>query len=598
MNTITQVITLDWVNAIGWTLLHSLWQALIVLLVVAGVLRLMPSMRSNIRYAIACAGLVVVAAISAATLLKLVAVPADPGVTATVPLMYEAVYFPETTAERALLPSIVALIGQHMQFIVVLWAIGFSGFVARWAMGLHHSYRIRRDAQLIEGEWFDYVQRTATALSIHRGVKVAESARISAPVVLGYLKPLILVPVGMIAGLSTQQLETIFLHELAHIRRSDYLVNLLQTMIESIFFFNPFVRMLSNEIRREREYCCDDVVVNMHGNSAAYAHALVRLAESRVAAPAFALSLTGHKNQLLARIKRIMERSAKNTPVRSRLLIFVLIFAGALASISWISADREDESSGSALLSTDTLPDDRNTARFSRKRIITVDENGQPHEEIIQKFEGDEELRAMLQRNMAIFDDSAFANGFHGFHPGQFDRGMMMPSWTDTIPPFDKKDWQEFADAFDERFRERFENLFHGDGDPRKLMEEFEQHFQWEDWTTPFDQLPLDSLDRFREGDVFKNFRDDFEKFREFAPEGLEELKNLRSFNNPVQNYERALREQLVEDGYLSPEETIESLQWSDDSFKVNGKSLKPGDVKRYNDLRKGILEGDGSKIE
>lgn len=601
MKTLMQTFNVNWIDVIGWTLLHSLWQASVVCFLVMMLLRLMPTLHSSIRYAIAGGGLLLTAAISAVTLIRLAEKSPVAETSTTGAIMRHALYFPEAATEQtALIPDIVSFLEHNMSLIVLLWAIGFLFFAMRWSIGLYHSYRLRSGAQLIDGFWLDYVQRKAQALDIRRSVKIAESIAISAPMVLGYLKPLILLPVGMISGLSTQQLETILLHELAHIRRNDYLMNFLQTIIESIFFFNPFVRMLSNEVRREREYCCDDIVVGMHGNSSAYVHALVRLAEARLGAPAFALPLTGDKNQLLGRIKRIMERSKTRPSVISRLLIPALLIGGALASISWISAGEDEQSNHVVLSKTDTLPDGKNSgkrAHFSRRSIITIDENGQPHEEVIQEFEGDEELRALLENNMSMLNDSAFANGFPGFDPGQLNGGML-PGWNDTIPPFDQKEWQKLADAFHQEFGERFEHLFQGHGDLPKLMEEFERDFQWEQWPTPFEGLLFDSLPNLRHDDVYKNFQEEFEKFRDFAPYGLEDLdKNFRSFNNPIQNYERALREQLVQDGYLSPDETIESLQWSEDSFKVNGKSLNREDVKKYNDLRKGILEEGASDI-
>lgn len=601
MNIFTGAISIDWMSALGWTLLHSLWQAAIVLLLTTIMLRLIPARQSSLRYTVASAGLLLLCVIGVATFIQQAATFASADRPAT-PIVYQAVNFSAAAVEEDDLGhSVMWLLEQNMAWIVLLWAIGFFVFALRWALGLYQTNRIRSNAQMLGGEWLDYVQHAAMALNIRRPVKIAESIAIGAPLVLGYIKPLILIPTGMVGGLSTQQLETIFLHELAHIRRNDYLMNFFQTILECIFFFNPFVRMISNTMRREREYCCDDIVVAMHGNSSAYAHALVRLAEARLAAPAFALSLTGNENQLLGRIKRIMDRSSKNAAFKSRLMIPALLVAGALASISWISAD-SDEKNDVTVSKADTIPHknkDGQRARFSKKRIITIDENGQPHEEVIQEFEGDEDLRALLENEMSIFNDSTFTNGFQGFNPGQFYgpgqfHGGMLPLWNDTMPPLDQEDWQAFADDFQAEFRKHFRELFQGDGDPSKFMEEFQRDFGWEQWSTPFETLPLDSLNRLHHDDIFRNFREEFEMLRDFAPEGLNDLKqNFRSLDNPIQHYERALQEQLREDGYLSPDETIQSLQWSDDSFKVNGKSLKPGDVKKYNDLRKGILEQD-----
>ena len=538
MNALRSINSSEWINAFGWTLLHSLWQAAAVCLMVVIALRLIPTLRSHTRYVIASAGLLLSAAITMATFVHLAANSTDTNAKAAAAIAHHAVYYPEeVTAQPSLFPSIVSSLEQNMFIIVSFWAIGFLIFSLRWASALYQSHVIRASAHPVAGEWYDYIQRTAKGLGIRRPVMIAESLAIHAPIVLGYLKPLILIPTGMIGGLSTQQLETIFLHELAHIRRNDYLMNFFQTIVESVFFFNPFVRMLSNEVRREREYCCDDIVVSLHENRSAYAHALVRLAEARLAAPAFALPLAGDKNQLFSRIKRIMERSAGKSPLKNRLFIPLLIFAGALASISWISSQQEKEKFDAALVQPDTMRDKvAKSARFSQRSFITIDEHGRPHAEVIHEFEGDEELRTLFENDIQLFDNSVYGGGFRPLTPKHF-RGGMMLLWSDTIPPFDQRTWQELADAFDERLHERFENLFHSGADPRRLMEEFERSFRWDKWTAPFESAPLDSLRKLPRNDVFKNFREEFDKLRELDLGSFEEIKRaqvIRRSDRPV----------------------------------------------------------------
>lgn len=557
-----QTTTIDWVNAVGWTLLHSFWQSLIVLLIVAGLLYFGSALRSGIRYAIACGGLLLTVLLSTMTFLDL-AIERAPDTSSA--MSHATVYHTGGptmiyTQDQNVFTSISAALEQNMSWVVLLWVIGFSVFALRTLIGTLTSYSIRSDASPIGGEWTGYVQRTAYALGVTRMIRIAESTRISGPMVMGYFKPLILIPVGMIGGLTTQQLETIFLHELAHIRRHDYLVNVLQIVVESIFFFNPFVSVLSNIIRREREYCCDDLVVSLHGNTSAYAHALVSLAERQLASPTLALSLAGNKNELLIRIKRIMERSARTCNDKGQWLILIFLVLAAFASISWISTEENNHETQESMSSADTVPDEKkSTAHYSRRSIITIDENGQPHEEIIEEFNGDEELKSLMD-------------------------GEINSLFNDTLPPFALEEWTDFNEAFSNEFREELQTLFRGNGDPHKLMEAFEKEFQFR----RFNELPADSFNRFHDGNIFNNFREEFEKFQDFRIEEMERFReNFRSFDNPIQEYEQALRDQLIEDGYLSPGDRIETLEWNDESFKVNGRSLRPEDIKRYNDLRK-----------
>ena len=157
------------------------------------------------------------------------------------------------------------------------------------------------------------------------------------PVVIGYLRPVILVPVGMLAGMPASQIETILLHELAHIRRRDYLVNLMQTMVESFLFYHPAIWWISGVIRAERENCCDDLVVAASGDAHEYAAALTALEQNRWAAQEAALAATG--GNLVKRVRRMLNPSklrqgprAFLTPVLSAAILAV---TAALALTAW-----------------------------------------------------------------------------------------------------------------------------------------------------------------------------------------------------------------------------------------------------------------------
>ena len=123
--------------------------------------------------------------------------------------------------------------------------------------------------------------------------------------VIGWLRPLVLVPIAAFAGLAPQQIEALLAHELAHIRRHDYLVNVLQRVVEAVLFYHPAVWWVSNQIRKERELCCDDVAVAASGDALSYAHALADLESSR---PAHArTSIAANGGSLLSRIRRLVE---------------------------------------------------------------------------------------------------------------------------------------------------------------------------------------------------------------------------------------------------------------------------------------------------
>lgn len=150
-----------------------------------------------------------------------------------------------------------------------------------------------------------FTNQTALLLGIKKNISIWFSNNVDVPSVIGWIKPIILLPVTALNQLTTEQAQSVILHELAHIKRNDYFINLIQSVIELILFFNPFIKLLSNTIKRERENCCDDWVVNFKYNKQQYASALLILEEQRRNAVQLAMAATNDKHQLLARIKRI-----------------------------------------------------------------------------------------------------------------------------------------------------------------------------------------------------------------------------------------------------------------------------------------------------
>jgi bla regulator protein blaR1 len=593
MTAITDLFTGGWANTFGWTLFHSLWQSAAILLLVQISLRVIPASRSGVRYAVACGGLLLLILGSLVTFISL----ADYGLAAVPgnrPIHGVALTDKAASGETSAIATAVTHIGgeiqQNMPAIILLWLSGFIFFALRLAGGLLYTHRLKANARPLKNEWDDYIRHLAGRLGIGRLISLAESSAVTTPMVIGYLKPVVLIPTAMLTGLSGEQLEMIFLHELAHIRRHDYLMNVLQSIVEIIFFFNPFVWLISGLIRREREFCCDDLVVREHGSARSYAHALAQLAEIRHTSAGFAIALVGDKNQLLNRIRRIMEKSFIHHPRRNRILVPAILLVSALLCISWLGIqEHRSPEQDSLIAEQDTiLPEKENTARYSRRSIITIDKNGEPHEEIIEEFEGDESLRPLLKNS--IPDISALAPP----PPPGFMSPVLpqLPAMPDTIPLprglGDEEQWEAFSKAFEENFRMNFDSLFSlRHHDASRLMEKLEQ-FGLQDWPQSFDfSFPHGRFEDLENGEVFKELQEELRQFRELNMDHFKHFKDfgIDSALHRGGRYQDALREALVEDGYLSQGEQIESLEWSDETFKVNGKEIKPADEEKYRAL-------------
>lgn len=218
------------------------------------------------------------------------------------------------------------MVSRYVPFIIALYCVGLAIMFFRFALNLARLTPLRTSATApIPEHWQQFVNRWQIILGISRNVKVLFSKRVHVPIMLGTIRPVILLPISVCTQLTTEQVEAILVHELAHIRRHDYLVNIIQTLVETILFFNPFVWLTSSIIRREREHCCDDLVVSCAADPLHYAQALALIENDRI--NSLSLAATGNKNQLFNRIKRIMEMKKENIAHRRYSLLLVAVVA-------------------------------------------------------------------------------------------------------------------------------------------------------------------------------------------------------------------------------------------------------------------------------
>ncbi|MFM2358044.1 MAG: hypothetical protein RLY16_36, partial [Bacteroidota bacterium] len=196
------------------------------------------------------------------------------------------------------------------QLTSVLSRLYLIGLIFYFTRGLYHYNKLPKQtiafsaAPLIDLRIF--TENWALRMGISQKIKLALSEQIDVPQVIGHLKPIIYIPIALINQLNTKQLELIILHELTHIKRKDYIINLFQSIIESILFFNPFTHLISKQIRLEREKACDETVLNFPYPRKEYAEALFIAESFRQQRVRLAMAATGNKKQLLQRIKNIM----------------------------------------------------------------------------------------------------------------------------------------------------------------------------------------------------------------------------------------------------------------------------------------------------
>ena len=319
-------------RALGWTLVHFLWEGALLGMVLAAALRVLRGEPARQRYAAAC---VVLAAMPAAFAGTLAAVWWLRPVSAAAPLRWAAVPLSDGPIAVPAARFSWAMLLDHLAWLVPLWLLGVAFFCARGLAGWAAVRRLRRRGVCAAPEeWQALLDRLAASIRLSRPVALLESCFTDTPVLLGYLRPAILLPLGCLTGLSVAQVEWILLHELAHVARRDYVVNLLQSLVEGLLFYHPAVWWVSRVVRAERENCCDDRVVELMGDARAYAATLAVLEDRRALVPQAAMAATG--GNVMKRIRRLtMEprgAQASVAPAASAAVLLVL-FAAALTAL-------------------------------------------------------------------------------------------------------------------------------------------------------------------------------------------------------------------------------------------------------------------------
>lgn len=618
-------------QALGWTLIHSLWQGLLCFLLGVALLRIIPWHQSGWRYATSL-GVFGLMLVSSAITFLLVFPPEQPAAEAAAGFSL-ASYSHTVANSSSVSPSwssqLMAWVHDHVGIVSAVWLAGAVLFLLRSLGGYWYIGIIRQSAEPVGEYWQQRVDALSRRLRIRAAVEVAQSALVHAPVVMGFFRPVILVPVGMFSGLTTDQLEAIFIHELVHIRRGDYLVNLAQTILEAIYFFNPFAWMMSDAIRREREHCCDDAVVANQVNAFAYVRALATLEEAKLSRSALALSLADDKNQLLSRIRRLMEKSVHRYSGRDRVLPALLLVAGLMCA-SWItikSSDRQVppasarlEGGDAAIASFAALSDTvirEKPGVYYHYRITTIDENGEEHVSEVEGYGDDSDLghidEVAMPETMAPFDAIAvpIPPVVDQVVPGMSMIVAPVPPMhfhavaSDTIPGV--REWQEFNVQFEESFRKRFEEFYQEhESEMKEMMKEFESKFEGfgnADFKDDFDRVRA-SVDRMRmEQDVALRVQSNAElaqlrmQMDQFMAPDIRELSvKMDQLQNSLTDMQRhqhdsqeLLRKVAVRDGYLKEGEQIETINVRDDGMEINGHRIKPSDVQRYLDIIRAV---------
>jgi beta-lactamase regulating signal transducer with metallopeptidase domain len=293
------------INTLGWTLVHFLWQGMLIALLLAAVHGLLRHAGARVRYVAACGAMLLMLACAAATFIRLNGQTAASHLDASPAEPASAVSAPSTPGNSHVTTPSAVDVSRLLPWLVYFWMAGVCALTVRSLGGwvVLQNFK-RREARAAEPAWQQRLAQLGRRLRISRTVRLCESTLAQVPSVIGWMRPVILMPVCALNGLTPEQLEGLLAHELAHIRQNDYLVNLIQTCVETLLFYHPAVWWVGNRIRAERENCCDDLAVEVCGDALAYAKALTQLEQIRCRAPKLAMAATG--GSLLQRVQRLL----------------------------------------------------------------------------------------------------------------------------------------------------------------------------------------------------------------------------------------------------------------------------------------------------
>jgi beta-lactamase regulating signal transducer with metallopeptidase domain len=381
---------------LGWTLVHFVWQATLVAVIVAIALRFIKKQAASLRYATSGLALVSIVVMGIVTLVQVEVSAPMSLATQHGALIEERIEMPVAVAPAPEMPLSSAdtqafwswpvfkqrcfrRIEAALPFIVVGWILGACGLSLLHLGGWARLYRIRqRLTQPVSLQLQQAGKDIAGRLGVHHAFELFESALVRVPTVIGHIRPVILLPASTLTGLPIDQIEIILAHELAHIKRHDYLINLLQTVVEILGFYHPAIWWLSHTMRLERENCCDDMVVRAFHNPGNYVKTLAHLAEIQCQETQLAVAATG--SSLVHRIERLLsaDKHEHRKPAwLAPLLSLILIVALAVpTTLTFAARDRRNRPTSDDVTATfnewinAVVDNDTSTFKIIARKIV------------------------------------------------------------------------------------------------------------------------------------------------------------------------------------------------------------------------------------
>jgi bla regulator protein BlaR1 len=532
-------------KAFGWGIINSLWQSAILYGILFLILYSLPKMASKYRHNLAFGTTILMFASFCYSFIK---------------------NFNISTASNSSLKNIdieayqylnnlpISLSIKAEQYFPVIFTFYIIGICLQLFVIIKGYSKLSilktNKTSLVPDSWKTIFDTVSAGLNIKKTTKFYLSEIVNVPLVVGYLKPVVLFPIALVNHLENDQVEAILIHELSHIRRNDFLLNLIKTTIETLLFFNPFVWMTSRFIHIEREHACDDLVLKHTGKPLNYAHALLKLELLQdKSSPAFALAVTGKNQNLYQRIKRITNMKTNYLNVKQQMAALTLGIA-CLFSIAWVNPYQQKNSKkveSREIITVNTIIDTANkkiridTNKKSKVIITVKDKNG--NKTTYKSFtEVPDSLKLDLSMKLPLQKDSIktiIIQNFDGLNP-EIEKHI-----ADMTSRFDSKEWQDKiikAKISAEKMAKNFNSA-----EWKKQQEEFkikakeiEKKFNSPEWRDKIAKIELNAevlAKKFNSPEwkaniekIQKNAEEMDEKFN--SPEWKEKMQEIKNLYN------------------------------------------------------------------
>ena len=290
---------------IGWTLVHTVWQLLLIVSIY--LLTILFTKKAVKRYWIGTSLLLIQLVISILTFTMIGKSISKNGT--------DLIRF--SNLKPSFFQTSLFYLERNVKLISLLWSCGAGLLFLKLVFGYISVHKLKNSKDNMPQAKLNKILRTLVLkMKITQAIDIKMNTQILVPMLIGTLKPLILIPVSLISRLSSEQLEVIIAHELAHLKRNDFLINIFQSFVDIVFFYHPAMWLFSAQIRKERENCCDDMAIKITGNKILLAKTLIQIQEGLAISPRLALAFGENTFSLKDRILRIVGVSSGQNPFK------------------------------------------------------------------------------------------------------------------------------------------------------------------------------------------------------------------------------------------------------------------------------------------